>query len=86
MDKYKKYLGVIIFLTAITALVFVAVSILLPKYNNLNELKAQASEITETLNEKRTAKANIQAKIKRRIVPKKLRKIESIKYNTYCLT
>ena len=65
MDKYKRYTGVMLFIGAVAVMVFVAVSIITPQYNEWTELRNKVESVTKTLGEKRQAKATIVAKLKK---------------------
>ena len=65
MDKYKRYSGVIIFFISIAVLIFAVVTVLSPKYQDWTANKDQLANVSQTLEQKRSAKANIIAKLKR---------------------
>ena len=65
MEKYKRYYGVIIFLLAIAALVFVVISLLSPKYAEWNRTKDKVASVTTNLEKKRNEKTNIVRKLKK---------------------
>jgi Tfp pilus assembly protein PilO len=64
MDKYKKYIGLIIFLGAIFAITFISIMLFIrPMAQSYLELKSQEEQISQTLETKRTAMNNIQKKL-----------------------
>ena len=64
MDKYKKYIGLIIFAGAIFAITFISIMLFIkPMAQSYLELKNQEEQISQTLETKRTAMNNIQKKL-----------------------
>ena len=65
MDKYKKYTGTIVFIIVVVVMLYAAVSIIIPQYNNWTELKNKVAETTQTLESKKQARINIIKKLKK---------------------
>lgn len=65
MDKYKRYMGLIIFIIAVVIMINGAVFIIVPQYNHWTELKDNVVSVSETLQQKKQAKATIVAKLKK---------------------
>lgn len=65
MDKYKRYMGVIAFVAAVALLIFICVSVISPKIQNLNDTKLSVEDLQQNLEAKRNAKINIQKKLKK---------------------
>ncbi len=65
MDKYKRYTGLIIFVIAVAVMLYVAISIILPQYDNWSNMKSQVESVSKTLESKRQAKIVIKKKLKR---------------------
>ena len=65
MDRYKKYLGVLIFVVAILLLVVIIISVIVPKYDEWRELNSQVEQTTQTLEAKKKARDNITRKMRK---------------------
>ncbi len=66
MDKYKKYLGIIIFIVAIIAMIAFSGSVLIgPRYQSWNDKKIELENVTNELNNKLTAQNNVLAKLRK---------------------
>jgi Tfp pilus assembly protein PilO len=65
MDKYKKYTGLIMFLIAITIVIYAAVLIISPQYNEWTNLKENLVNATKTLDTKRQAKITVLKRLKK---------------------
>lgn len=65
MDRCKRYIGVIIFLIAVLAMLFVAAMIITPQYTNWKELNKKLQSVSATLVEKQKAKDVIIKKLKK---------------------
>ncbi len=65
MDKYKRFTGVIIFLVAVVLMVFIAVNIIVPQYNEWNGLRNDIVSVTDQLEQKRQARDTILRKLKK---------------------
>ena len=65
MDKYKKYQGVILFFVAVAIMIYVAVQMIIPQYTEWTELRSNVEQMTQNLEGKRQAKANIEGKLKK---------------------
>ena len=64
MDKYKKYFGVTIFIAAVLAITFIAGTLFLkPMVKSYLEIRSREEQVTNTLNTKKNAMANIQRKL-----------------------
>ena len=64
MDKYKKYFGVVIFIAAVLAITFIAGALFLkPMVKSYLEIRSNEEQVTNTLNTKKNAMANIQRKL-----------------------
>ena len=67
MDKYKKYQGVILFFVAVAIMIYVAVQMIIPQYTEWTELRSNVEQMTQNLEGKRQAKANIEGKFIHRL-------------------
>lgn len=65
MDKYKKYRGVIVFVIAVTILAVLVFNLLVPKINEMNELKQTVEDKETELQQLNDKMAVVQAKIKK---------------------
>ena len=65
MDKYKRYMGVIVFIIAVALIIYVAVSVIIPQYNEWSGLKSKVISVTKTLEEKRQAKITIKKRLQK---------------------
>ncbi len=65
MDKYKRYMGVIVFIIAVALMIYVAVSVIIPQYNEWSGLKSKVISVTKTLEEKRQAKITIKKRLQK---------------------
>lgn len=65
MDKYKRFIGITVFIIAIVVMIVLAVLVVQPKYEEWEGLRTDTEKTTNTLNEKRQAKANIVKKLKK---------------------
>ena len=65
MDKYKRYSGVIFFFAAIGLMLFAVVTVLTPRYNEWTATKDQVENISQTLEQKRSVKANMLTKLQK---------------------
>ena len=65
MDKYKRYYSVLMFISGVVAVLIIFVLILYPKFNSWNELKIESENISQKLETNRTAKLNIQKKLRK---------------------
>ena len=63
MDKYKRYLGVIIFAIAVLFVCFIAFTVIKHLYTPYMALKEKQESVAKTLDEKKTAMTNIQNKL-----------------------
>ena len=64
MDKYKKYTGVIIFVGAVVLAIYIAVSIIIPQYNQWVDLHSKLENIHQQLETKQQARTNVIRKLK----------------------
>jgi len=64
MDKYKKYAGTIIFILAVAVMLYAAISVIIPKYNEWVNLKNKVQTVTKQLEEKKQAQIRVAKKIK----------------------
>lgn len=65
MDRYKRFSGLIVFVIAVILMIFVAMSIIKPQYNDYNTNRDNVEQVQKTLEEKRLAKETIARKLKR---------------------
>lgn len=65
MDRYKKYMGVIIFIGSVMLLIFIFVQIITPRYQSWSELREQQSNVSTKLEENKNAQSNILRKLKK---------------------
>ena len=65
MDKYKRYMGVIVFIIAVALMIYVAASVIIPQYNEWSGLKSKVISVTKTLEEKRQAKITIKKRLQK---------------------
>ena len=66
MDRYKKFLGIIIFLIAVVCMFsFSATAVVGPQHTAWNDKKLELEQVTEELTKKQQAKANIVRKLKK---------------------
>ena len=65
MERYKKYIGIIIFILAVVGLICLVIGLIVPKYNEWNNLQAQVAQVSQTLEGKKRAKDNIARKIRK---------------------
>ena len=64
MDKYKKYFGLLIFIAVVLAITFISVVFFLkPMAQSYLEIKSKEDQVTQTLDNKKTAMNNIQRKL-----------------------
>ena len=64
MDKYKRYMGVIVFIIAVAAMIVATTMVLLPQYNTWVELRNKQENVAATLEQKRKTRDIIAKKIK----------------------
>ena len=65
MDRYKKYLGVIILICAIILSLFITWVIVKPHYHNYMDQKADYENVQKDLADKKAAKAVVEARIRK---------------------
>lgn len=65
MDKYKKYYGVMGFCAAVVVLFIIAYQLIVPKVNELNDLKSNIERLEKERNDKQSKLEIVQKKIKR---------------------
>ena len=65
MDKYKKYLGVIVFAVGLAAVIFVAAAPVLNKYNDWQNIRSEVASVKQTLDQQMQLQQNVKAKLRK---------------------
>ncbi len=63
MEKYTKYLGIIIFVLAVILLAFAAVRVIVPNFHKQTSLNEEIEKLEKTLDQKKQARENVAKKI-----------------------
>lgn len=65
MENYKKYYGVIIFAVVVTIMIFIATKMVLPKYDELNNVSTKLEQEEKNLSKKKNELLTVQNKLKK---------------------
>ena len=66
MDKYKRYTSLIIFVIAVALMMYVAICfVIMPQYNEWDNLNKTVEEVTNNLDEKRKVYATVKQRLRR---------------------
>ena len=65
MENYKKYYGVIIFAVVVAIMIFIATKVVLPKYDELNNVSTKLEQEEKNLSKKKNELLTVQNKLKK---------------------